>query len=74
MVKELCADYATYSPIFETPAKGEPKGVEGLKKAMQEVDIKIFALGGIITQQHVAQLETAKPYGFASIRYFYEDL
>ena len=75
MVEELCADYATYSPIFPTPTKGEPKGVEGLKKALQSVEkLKIFALGGIVSDLHVKKLEEVAPYGFASIRYFYEDL
>ena len=73
MVKELCADYATFSPIFATPGKGEPKGVEALAQAVEEVDIKIFALGGIVTPDDVKKIEPARPYGFASIRYFYED-
>ena len=72
MVQELCADYATFSPIFKTPGKGDPKGIEALKKAVESVDIKIFALGGIVSDKQVKLLEAAKPYGFASIRYFYE--
>ena len=75
MVEELCADYATYSPIFPTPHKGEAKGVEELKKALESVEkLKIFALGGIISQKEVEQLQNIAPYGFASIRYFYEDI
>ena len=73
MVKELCADYATFSPIFATPGKGEPKGVAALAKAVEEVDMKIFALGGIVTPEDVKKVAEANPYGFASIRYFYED-
>ena len=72
VVKELCADYATFSPVFETPAKGEPKGIEALKEAVESVDIKIFALGGVVSADHVRELEAAKPFGFASIRYFYQ--
>ena len=71
VVKELCADYVTYSPIFFTPAKGEPKGIDGLKQAVEKVDIKIFALGGIISDKEVEELKKVNPYGFASIRYFY---
>ncbi len=75
MVEELCADYATFSPIFSTPGKGEAKGIKELQKALQSVSkLKIFALGGIITDLHVKQLQQANPYGFASIRYFYEDI
>ncbi len=73
MVEELCADYATFSPVFATPGKGEPKGIAALKRAVEEVDIKIFALGGIVTPEDVKKIESAHPYGFASIRYFYRE-
>ena len=73
MAAELCADYATFSPIFATPGKGEPKGVEALAKAVEEANIKIFALGGIVTPEDVQKIKSAKPYGFASIRYFYRE-
>ena len=68
--QELGADYVTYSPVFETPQKGEPKGVEDLAEIVQKAEIKIFALGGIITKEHVTALQKAQAYGFASIRYF----
>jgi len=68
--QELGADYVTYGPIFETPDKGEPKGVDDLADIVQKAEVKIFALGGIITKKHVAAIEKAQPYGFASIRYF----
>ena len=72
MAKELCADYATFSPIFETPGKGEAKGVEALKEAVESVELKIFALGGIVSDEHIEKLKGINPYGFASIRYFYD--
>lgn len=65
------ADYVTYSPIFASPNKGKPKGVEDLKNILQKVDIKLFALGGILTQEHVSAVEQSGAFGFASIRYFY---
>jgi len=68
----LGADYVTYSPIFPSPHKGQPKGIEDLKALVQKSDIKIFALGGIISQEHIEQLQSTDVYGFASIRYFYE--
>ena len=65
------ADAITFSPIFATPNKGNPKGVKELKKA---VDLaypkKCFALGGIISQNHIKECEDSGAYGFASIRYF----
>ncbi len=72
MAQELCADYATFSPVFETPGKGTPKGVDALKEAVKSVNIPIFALGGIVTHEHVEAIKEAGCYGFASIRYFYE--
>lgn len=72
--KSLGADAVTYSPIFSTPDKGAPKGVEELKKVVQSVDINVFALGGITTQKEVDDVKKSKAYGFASIRYFEKDL
>jgi len=69
--QHLGADYVTYSPIFNSPNKGIAKGVEDLKKLVEKTDIKIFALGGIIQKEQIQMLKGANPYGFASIRYFY---
>jgi thiamine-phosphate pyrophosphorylase len=64
-------DYVTYSPIFSTPNKGEPKGLKDLENLLQKTDMKIFALGGIISQEQVSAIERTSAFGFASIRYFY---
>ncbi|WP_419763860.1 MAG: thiamine phosphate synthase [Arcobacter sp.] len=64
------ADAITYSPIFDTPNKGKAKGIEVLKEVNEKYNIKIIALGGIIDDSHIEQIETCKVYGFASIRYF----
>jgi len=63
-------DYVTYSPIFTTPNKGNPKGLEDLKETVDTMPLKIFALGGIVTKNHVEQIKNSGAYGFASIRYF----
>ncbi len=63
-------DAVTFSPIFQTPNKGEPKGVEVLKELVQAKKAKIFALGGIITKKQIQECQDAGVYGFASIRYF----
>ena len=68
MAKE--ADAITYSPIFISPNKGIPKGLEDLKEITGKINTKIFALGGILTQEQIEQVETCGVYGFASIRYF----
>ncbi len=73
--KSLGADAVTYSPIFETPNKGKPKGIENLKDIILECkDIDIFALGGVVTKEQIQMLEDTGVYGFASIRYFYNSL
>ena len=70
IAEAMGADYITYGPIFETPNKGEPKGVDDLREIISMTDIKVFALGGIISEEQVKALEESGAYGFASIRYF----
>jgi thiamine-phosphate pyrophosphorylase len=68
--EELGADAITYSPIFSSPNKGEPKGLEDLKEIVDKIRVPIFALGGITTQEQINAVSTTGAYGFASIRYF----
>ena len=60
----------TYSPIFNTPNKGEAKGIVHLHNIASNTTIPIIALGGIITKEHINQIKTTNSIGFASIRYF----
>jgi len=70
-VKQKGADAITFSPVFSSPNKGTPKGIEELKKAVESAyPMKCFALGGIVTQKEINECEKAGAYGFASIRYF----
>ena len=62
----------TYGPVFETPGKGEPKGLEKLKEIRGKIDLNIFALGGIVSEEQIEAVERAGADGFASIRYFAE--
>jgi len=44
------ADFITFGPIFTTPSKaryGSPVGLEAIKTLILEVDIPVFAIGGI---------------------------
>ncbi len=68
--QEMGADAITYSPIFHSPNKGNPKGLEDLKQIVDKIRIPIFALGGILSQEQITQVEATGAYGFASIRYF----
>jgi len=66
----LGADAITYSPIFETPGKGTPVGLEKLKEIVGILGIDIFALGGIVSKADIDACAQAGAAGFASIRYF----
>jgi len=66
----LGADMITFSPIFATPNKGEPKGVEVLREVTSSVNIAVIALGGIVEQEQIDLCEEAGAVGFGSIRYF----
>lgn len=68
--QEQGADAITFSPIFQSPGKGEPVGLEKLKEINDRIPIKCFALGGIVTAEHVKACEALDVYGFASIRFF----
>ena len=68
--EELGADAITYSPIFYSPNKGEPKGLEDLKEIVAKIRVPIFALGGITTEEQIKAVEECGAFGFASIRYF----
>ena len=70
--QEYKADIVTYSPIFKTPNKSEPKGCNELKRVVNRFNIPIIALGGIITKSQVNQIKETNAFGFASIRYFVE--
>ena len=68
--QRLGADMVTFSPIFTTPNKGEPKGVQRLQKLVSCLDIPLIALGGIVSQKEVLACKESGAKGFASIRYF----
>jgi len=64
------ADAATYSPIFFTPNKENPKGLKSLRIAVYKDKIPILALGGVINRYQINKVKLKKAKGFASIRYF----
>lgn len=69
--QEAFVNAVTYSPIFETPNKGEPKGMAKFRKAVRIYeDLDIIALGGIISKKEVDLISKTRAYGFTSIRYF----
>lgn len=70
--KEQGADYALLGPIFSTPGKGKPLGIEVLSKICSEVEpFPVLAVGGIDGSNTSAVIE-AGAAGFAAIRYLNE--
>ncbi len=64
------ANAVTFSPIFQSPNKGKPKGVESLGNVIRNIDIDCIALGGIMSKKQIDACYKVGAYGFASIRYF----
>ncbi len=63
------ADFITFSPIFNTPGKGEPQGVEKLREVCEKLEpFPVVALGGIDAANYKAVLENGAS-GFAAIRF-----
>lgn len=68
---QLGINAVTFSPIFATPNKGEPKGIDILKSVVANAPLPIIALGGIIDKEQIVEVEKAGAWAFASIRYFF---
>lgn len=67
--KSQGADFITYSPIFYTPEKGEPKGLDELSKVCKKLNpFSVVALGGIDETNYASVLENGAR-GFAAIRF-----
>jgi len=70
--EEAGADMVTFSPVFQSPGKGKPQGLEALSDIVESVDIPVIALGGIVSHREIELCEKAGADLFASIRYFVE--
>jgi len=66
----LGAYAVTVSPVFKSPGKGEPLGLEKLKEIRDRISILMIALGGIVTARQIEAVARCGADGFASIRYF----
>lgn len=68
--KNDAADFAVFSPIFSTPNKGEPQGLEKLREICREArEFPVIALGGVDESNFESAL-TAGARGVAAIRSF----
>ena len=63
--QKLGVDAVTFSPIFSTPDKGEPKGLAELQRMVDKISLPIIALGGITTPEQVKAVEKSGAYGLA---------
>lgn len=64
------ANFAVFSPIFYSPNKGNPQGIETLSEAIKLVgDFPIIALGGV-NELNFAETLDAGASGIAAIRFF----
>lgn len=63
------ADFITLGPIYRTPSKlkyGSPLGIEMLRKVTKEVQLPVFAIGGVKAKR-INDLIDAGAYGVAMI-------
>ena len=67
-IKRTNADFVTFGPIFESPGKGTPQGLDMLKAACR-LGKPVFALGGV-NWENAASCVDAGAQGVAGIRLF----
>lgn len=67
--KATGADFITFGPVFESPGKGTPQGLEALNCVCRFLDpFPVIALGGIDESNYANVLERGAS-GFAAIRF-----
>ncbi len=63
------ADFITLGPVYRTPSKlkyGKPLGIDMLRKVSKEVQLPVFAIGGVKARR-IEELSKAGAYGVALI-------
>lgn len=70
--KQNGADFAVFSPIFHSPNKGKPVGLDALREVCEKLKpFPIIALGGIDAANYREVLHIAD--GFAAIRFLKDE-
>lgn len=67
-IKATNADFVTFGPVFASPGKGPPTGLDALRVACQ-LGKPVYALGGV-TWENAAECMHAGAEGIAGIRLF----
>lgn len=67
-IRQTSANFVTFGPIFESPGKGAPAGLEALRNACR-LGKPIFALGGV-NWENASDCMQAGAAGIAGIRLF----
>lgn len=67
-IKRTNASFVTFGPVFESPGKAPPLGLDALRAACQ-LGKPVYALGGV-TWDNAAQCMSAGAEGIAGIRLF----
>jgi thiamine-phosphate pyrophosphorylase len=67
------ANFITFSPVFSSPGKGEPQGIEKLREVCEHLKpFPVIALGGVDPTNYQEVLE-AGASGFAAIRFLSDE-
>jgi thiamine-phosphate pyrophosphorylase len=67
--EQEAADFVVLGPVYKSPGKGYPLGLEAFRQACASVRIPVLALGGVSESQW-PEVEQAGAAGFAAIRAF----
>jgi len=72
LAKRCGADFVTFSPIFQSPNKGEPLSLDELKKVCARLkSFPVVALGGVDETNYREVLQIAD--GFAAVRFLNDE-
>ena len=69
VIDAQAASFIVFGPVFESPGKGAPKGLQALQRAAAASTVPVLALGGI-TAENTEACIFAGAAGIAAIRLF----
>ena len=67
------ADFVTFSPLYPSPNKGKPQGINNLSEVCERLKpFPVIALGGV-DETNIAEVFEAGASGFAAIRFLNDE-